>query len=580
MLKKSINSQLAMFGKTTVRGAGDKENPMIFKFSERDLPKYVYDKAALDEYVNAYDRYARANVVNIKRAHDIRDLGNTMNDRATELATMGRDPTYKNMADDEYSKVHDEFVQKYQQAKEKYENLVKETESDPNYKAHLNSIEYQNVVNQGYYERKYEGKRFDQIPDHEKPIYVANKYSRTTAMTAYRIPEEERALFDKGILIQSIPRVLEMDSNMEKLENTMKEVWKNSGNTVEQEFQKKELEENKAILSAYKQYVQTGSKEDKQKFYVEFTKAYDNAKQNFLNNPEMRSRFEFRADQLRHGDFSIVPFESRKDSIKYGMTADWDERMNAPHEKDYIEKLPKSVAQKQFERAFLINVDPLGRKALQTEVQRDAQKRPEYTLKQMGQSLRGADLEDYKATIHNDKMEKFNEIADMLNSEMKNAKDQMKALTKQYGFFGRLFNQNYKNQKAMIENDINFGRKKYEDTLKQTKYDIYKTYQEKGLAFTKAEKKEFDNIVKEATRTGKIKGWDEVRADEKKKLEEFNAKWLENEEPEVVEQPKEVKVIQLNLGDKIHGPKQKAQPAREEKAIDKEKEKSEVELEK
>ena len=571
MLKKSINSQLSMFGRTMMRGAGDKENPMVFKFSERDLPRYVYDKAALDEYVNAYDRYVRANVVNIKRAHDIRDLGNTMNDRATELVTMGRDPTYKNMSDDEYSKVHDELAQKYQEAKERYENLVKETESDPAYKAHLNSPEYLHVVNQEYYERKYEGKRFDQIPDHEKPIYVAQKYHYVTGKGLGRIPAEERKLFDKGILIQAMPHVLEMEANLDNVEKTMQKVWAETRNTTEQPFQKKELEENRAILKAYKEYIMDGSKEKQQKFFAEYNKAYDNAKQQFKDHPDMRRRFELRADQLLRGDFTFVPVETRRDAKRYGMTANWDTHTHTREEVEELMHLPKTTAQHQYDRAFSVHVAPVNRKALDYEIEQDVENRPEYTLKEMGQSLKGADLENYKATIRDDKMERFNETASLLNAEIKNAKDQLKSLTKKYGFFGRFFNQHYKNEKTMLENDIDFGSKKYDSDLKKTKYDIYKTYQEKGLALTKKESKELNNIVKEATRTGKIKEWNEAREQEKKRLDEMNKKWLEPDEVSEPQAP-EIKVPstkQLDLSAQIHKPKIQETPQKQKEEVEK-----------
>ena len=197
------------------------------------------------------------------------------------------------------------------------------------------------------------------------------------------------------------------------------------------------------------------------------------------------------------------------------------------------------------------------------------QNRPEYTLKEMGQSLRGADLEAYKATIRDDKMEKFNEFADVINAEIKTTKDILKSLPKHYGFFERLFSPHYKSRKVLLENDLDYGRKKYDMVLKKTKYDIYKTYQEKGLAFTKAEKKEFDAIVKEANRNGNIKGWDEERAAEKKKLDEFNAKWLENEEPEYIEQPREVIKTQLDLGAIIHKPKVQEEAQKQQDQVEK-----------
>ena len=67
------------------------------------------------------------------------------------------------------------------------------------------------------------------------------------------------------VLIQAMPRVLEMEANLDNVEKTMQTVWKETRNTAEQPFQKKELEENRAILKAYKEYVMDGSKEKQQK---------------------------------------------------------------------------------------------------------------------------------------------------------------------------------------------------------------------------------------------------------------------------------------------------------------------------
>ena len=137
-----------------------------------------------------------------------------------------------------------------------------------------------------------------------------------------------------------------------------------------------------------------------------------------------------------------------------------------------------------------------------------------------------------------------------------------------------MFNQNYKNQKAMIENDINFGRKKYEDTLKQTKYDILKTYQEKGLALTKDETRELNTLVKNATRNGDVQKWDEYRAAEQKRMDEMNAKWNTPEVNEAAADTKNATVIRLDLGDKLHKKVVKEETVREapqkEKEIEKE----------
>ena len=571
-LKKSLKNHLDDFGKMSLWGRNGREDITLFTFSDRDVPKYVYDKAALDEYVKAYDSYVRANMVNVKREMDIQDLGKEMQRRAEELNTMGRDPSNQQLSYEDFSKLHDSFEQKYAMAKEKYENFLKETEADPAYKAHKSGPEYLKVVNMEYFERKYEGKRFDQIPDHEKPIYVAHKYENVGALSLRRIPAEERALFDKGIMIQALPRVLEMEANLDKVDKTMEKVWADTRNVAEQPFQKKELEENRAILSAYKAYILDGSKEKQQKFYQEVNKAYDNAKQNFISNPSMRARFELRSEQILKGDFTFVPMESRKNAKLYGMTANWDKHTYTREEIAKLRDIPKTAAEKQFDRAYSVHVAPTKRMALDFEIEQEIENRPEYTLKEMGQGLQGADLADYKATIHNEKMEQFNEYADGLNATIKNAKEKQKALAKHYGLISKFFNKNYKSQKALLDHDIKLCRKDYDLKLKQTKYDILKTYQEKGLALTKAEKKTLATITKEATRTGKILAWDEVRAEEKRRLDEMNAKWMEPEEPAYAEPPKEAKTIRLDLGDKIHAPKVKDQPVKEAPQMEKRKE--------
>ena len=568
-LKKSIKMQLDTFGKTKTWGKNGWENVELFTYSDRDVPKYLYDDAALDQYVNAYDKYVRANLVNIKREQDIREAGRAMVIKEEEFIRFGEDEKHQDMPLAQYTVAHDKVEKDFKDAKEKYENLVKDTEANPALRSHLTSPERMVVAELEYYESKYDGKRFDQIPDNEKPIYVAHKYDYVNGRGLSRIPPEEREWFDKGVAIQAMPRVLEMEANLDNVDKTMAQVWKETRNTAEQPFQKKELEENRAILSAYKKYLTDGSRESQQKFYDEVNKAYDNAKQQFKNNPDMRARFEVRADQLLKGDFTFVPMMSRKDAKHYGMTANWDKHTYTREEISEMKDLPKTDAEKQYERAFSVHVTPLGRKALDYEIEQEVQDRPEYTLKEMGQSLRGADLEAYKATIRDDKMEKFNEFADVINAEIKTTKDILKSLPKHYGFFERLISPHYKRRKVLLENDLDYGRKKYDMVLKKTKYDIYKTYQEKGLAFTKAEKKEFDAIVKEATRNGNVKGWDEERAAEKKKLDEFNAKWLENEEPEYIEQPREVIKTQLDLGAIIHKPKVQEEAQKQQDQVEK-----------
>ena len=573
--KRSFDYTRNNFGATTVWDKTTRTHRRVelYKFRDGDVPKYLYDDAEYDKVLKNYDTYLRTHIKEIEKDIQLREYGSDMNRKGADLVTLSqRDEDTFRITQEEYEARHDKAEKAYLEAKQKYEQYEKQLGEDPNYKSYLSSPEYACVLNDQYYNGKYDGKIIENLPDVEKAIYVAHKYDYVNGRGLGRIPQEERAFFDKGVMIQAMPRVLEMEANLDNVDKTMTRVWNETRNTAEQPFQKKELEENRAILSAYKKYLTDGSRESQQKFYDEVNKAYDNAKQNFKDNADMRARFELRAEQLIRGDFTFVPMMSRRDAKHYGMTANWDKHTYTRQEISEMKDLPKTDAEKQYERAFSVHVTPLGRKALDYEIEQEVQNRPEYTLKEMGQSLQGADLEDYKTTIYNDKMEKFNEFADVLNAEIKTTKDILKTLPKHYGFFERLFSPHYKGRKLLLENDLAYGRKKYETELKKTKYDIYKTYQEKGLAFTKAEKKEFDSIVKEATRNGTIKGWDEKRAEEKKKLDEFNAKWLENEEPQAVEQPKEAKTIQLDLGEKIHAPKVKEQPAKEEAHIEKAKE--------
>lgn len=569
VFKKDLTFNLDLLASDTLWNNKTKktESTLLYRFHESDLPKFVYDRDALDEYVKSYDKYVRANLQHVAREVKIRDLGKDATHLGETFLSMGRDPSYSDLPRAQFLALHDTMEKKYVQAKEKYESFVKETESSPDYKAHLSSPEYTTILNMEYYERKHEGKNLDQIPDAERAVHIANKYRGIGVMGVHRIPAEERALFDEGVLRQSMPYLLEMEAGLERTEKTMEKLWANASvQSPEQEFQRKELEENRAILSAYKAYALDNTKENQKNFYNEVNKAYDRAKQLYIDNPDLRDRFEVRAEQIRQGDFTFVPVSNRKDAKLYGMTANWDFMTYKDNERQELSKLPRSEAQKLYERAFAIHVDPLQRKTLRSEVHMDAQKRPEYTLKQMGQSLTGADLEDYKATIHNEKMEAFNATANGINREIKGYKDAQEALKQRYGIVGRIFNRDYKNQKAFLERHIKLCAKRYELCLKKTKYDILKTYEEKGLALTKEERRELNTLVSDGSRTGKIKDWDEERAQEKRRQDEMNAKWKSPEE-----KPQATK-RQLDLGDKLHKAKVQEETVKETDAPQKEKE--------
>ena len=574
MLKAAIEQGLMVFGKGVIPINGRKQLGHVFKFSERDLPKFVYDKEALDEYVNAYDNYVRENVKGVELQVKIREYGNAMDNAAKDLTTMGRDARYQDLSREKYDRLHDNFEKKHREAKKVYDNYVKKAEKDPAYKSNLNSLEYQKVLGLEYFDRKYEGMPVDRLPEHDRISYILHKHEKVSHMNLYRVPKEERELLDKALLVSAMPRVLEMESNLDNVEKTMEKLWNNTRDTSEKVFQKRELEENRAIIAAYKQYYTDGTKESKQKFFDEFNKAYDNAKQAYINNPDLRERFELRAEQLSMGDFTFVPVSNKKEAKSYGMTANWDKITHTRVEYEELKNIPKTENEKKYERAFSIHIEGLQRKALIYEVKRDAERRPTYTLGAMGMLLSGEKLRSYKESIRDEKMEKLSD----LNVEIKGIKADKDALKKQYGLFSRMFSTEYKEQKASLDKKLDTCRKNYDAALKQTRYDILKTYQEKDLHLKRSERRELNALTKDAEKTGQLKKWDTEREEEKKLLSELNSKETEKTQDE----EKVASTKQLDLGDKLNKTKTVEQPQKEtqiEKSKEKEKTVEEKDIE-
>ena len=82
---------------------------------------------------------------------------------------------------------------------------------------------------------------------------------------------------------------------------------------------------------------------------------------------------------------------------------------------------------------------------------------------------------------------------------------------------------------------------------------------------TRSEANELKSLTKEAAKTGDLQKWDKERAEEKRKIEEYN-KAVYGSEPEKAQEPeKNVPTkTQLDLGARIHNHKTVEQPVKEE----------------
>ena len=581
--KRSFEYTRNDFGATKLwdEATGTFQRVELYKFRDGDVPKYLYDDAEYDKVLKNYDTYLRTHIKEIEKDFKLREYGRDMERKAENLMTFGRQEESWGITMKQYVALRDKTEKIYLEAKKKYDTYEKQLLKDPNYKSHLNSSEYARVLNDQYYNGKYDGKIFENLPDVEKAIYVLNKYPDADLR---RVPLNEREWFNKGLSMLAVQQAKELESGIDKVEQDLEKFyWNDPRNARDKNFQMRELEENRAILSAYNSYLSDNSDKNLKKFYEEVNKAYENAKQQYIDNPDLRERFEVRAEQIQRGDFTFVPMINHMEAKRLGMTAHWDQYTHTNEEFRAInrEEPKKTVFQKQFEKAYSQHISPIAKQTIETEIYKSINNREDLTLKQMGASLKGKDLEDYKATIRDEKMEQFKDnTASGFKKQIDNIKQEKAALRKHYGFISRFFNANYKAKVHLLEHHEDLIRKNYQNKLNETKYDILKTYQEKGLALTKEETRELNNLTKNGTVTGKIMEWDGARAREKHKLDEINSKWNPQKE-----QPKAPVKTQLDLSEKIHTAKAKEQPVKEDVQIQKTKEieekvKEETDLEK
>ena len=120
-------------------------------------------------------------------------------------------------------------------------------------------------------------------------------------------------------------------------------------------------------------------------------------------------------------------------------------------------------------------------------------------------------------------------------------------LKKEYGFFQR-FGKEYRTQKAEIGKTIKQLETSKTLLENQAKYNILKTYEDRGVQMTSSERRELRSLTKEAQSKGYLKEWNDERAGLTKPNE-----GVQKTEAKETKTPT---VKQLDLSEQIHKPKE------------------------
>jgi hypothetical protein len=287
---------------------------------------------------------------------------------------------------------------------------------------------------------------------------------------------------------------------------------------------------------------------------------------------------DLRAKQLDKGDFSFVPISNQQMALSFDMSPIWSDDTTR-FTKEMKEAARVARENSFLTRSYLERVKPLVQPQFQIQIENERQSAPDYTLKDMARGLDELDLEAYKADIANRRMEKLEYVRDEFSVKVDALKEQKDALSKQHGFFGRLFNSEYRASVKEIDQKLKGLKEEYTAEKNKARYDILKTYAEKGLSLTRAESRELNSLVKNAAKTGNLGVWDQERAEERRKIDEYNRTF---EEQEPVAEEKVATTTQLDLGEKLHKPKVIEQPTKEaptEKVMEQEKAREEQDVE-
>ena len=191
--------------------------------------------------------------------------------------------------------------------------------------------------------------------------------------------------------------------------------------------------------------------------------------------------------------------------------------------------------------------------------------------------LQGEDLEQYKLSVYSRLEADYEHAKDLISVKENKLNEEKDALKKQYGFFSRLFNKEYKEKMEKIKEGLASVRDSYKTAKKETQYRALKEFQDKDLWMTKKETKALDAIVKN-TSPALVRIWDSERQTEKEAFKRAGQAYKTYDEllkeKEEERQARASAKKQLDLGDKIHKPKlqetAQKQETQVEKAVEKE----------
>ena len=203
-------------------------------------------------------------------------------------------------------------------------------------------------------------------------------------------------------------------------------------------------------------------------------------------------------------------------------------------------------------------------------------KNGEINLDLVAFKLEGEDLKQYKLSIYSRLEADYEHTKDLISIKENKLNEEKDALKKQYGFFSRLFNKEYKGKMEKIKEGLASVRDSYKTAKTEIQYRALKEFEDKDLSMTRKEMRALDAIVKN-TSPALVRIWDSTRQTEKEAFERAGQGYKTYDEIAERENAKLARFKekkQLDLGDKIHKPVEKTETVREtsvkEKEIEKE----------
>ena len=522
-----------------------------YDYFQNELPAYYHDENALKEYAKTLLTIREENQKSLlaetayRAAMDrVEETAGTWRgsesriplytvEEAEKLTGLPREKIsqamYDNLNIQNIMKIREGERREYEEAVQNLHKIEESRLKNPKILEYKNSEAYAKLLKLEYYEGKYDMKTFDKVPEYEQKV------------------------------VQSI-MLSNLDKQVEETEQKLEEYWAaHPNNPIEQEYQKQELEENRAIISAYKDYVESGSKESKEAFLKTVDAAYESAKQRYVNgDPFFREHLEKRTEQLREGDFSFVPVQNPEHAKAFNLAGKWD---SVVYGSDALDAKQKMTFMEQYQKASIEKeAAPVKRLTISSQIDIEIQERPEYTLNEMGASLQGAALEEYKNSVEEFEMNSVSDTKIDIRIQLDEAKQKQSDLKARYGFFQR-FGKEYRTQKSEIDKTVKDLEKTQKLLQDKTRYNILKTYDERGVKMSVSERMELRKLTKSMEK-GDLKNWEQTKA----LIEKAN-------EPTAVkaeEKPTKTPVVkQLDISDKLYKAKEKEAPVKEEAQVQK-----------